>query len=147
MPSPADADHVARNPAKRQWLLAIGPTISRAKPKEAPRPRGRPAVQALERQKGELTDKVAALEAESKRLQLEAQALEKTITDAIAEAVGPVEPFTATHDFQADEATDAELAACRRQISSTAPGEARGRREPRGNRPRLWGDMSLPWGY
>jgi hypothetical protein len=149
LPSPNGRKiRVARNAAERRWMLAIGPTISRAELKEkAQAARATAAVQALARQKCELIDKAAALEAESKRLQQEAQALERNITEAIAEGVGPVEPFTATHDFQADEVTDAELAALPQAdlvncllLARGANGEDLAETD-RG----FWGDMTLPW--
>ena len=106
------------------------------------------AVQELARQKSELADRAAELEAESKRLLEEAKAVEKAITAAIAESVGPVEPFTTTHDFQADEATDAELAALPQADLVNCLFLARGvngedlAETDRG----FWGDMTLPWG-
>jgi hypothetical protein len=148
LPSPAGRKiRVARNAPERRWMLAIGPTISRAKLREkVEAARETAAVQALALQKSELIDKAAALEAEIKRLRQEPESLERNIADEIAKAVGPVEPFTATHEFQADEATDAELAALpqaelidRLFMARGAAGESLEETE-RG----YWGDMTLP---
>jgi hypothetical protein len=102
---------VARNPTKRQWMLAIGPTISQAKLKEKEQAaRATATVSDLEQERSELLERAAALEAEALALRKDAGAVAALIGAEVKRAIGPVLPFTETYDFQADEATDADLA-------------------------------------
>jgi hypothetical protein len=103
---------VARNPTKRQWMLAIGPDVSRAALKEKEEAaRGTATVRRLQQEHDELLTRAAAFEAEAKRLRKQARTVSREITAEVMAAVGPVAPFTETYTFQCDEATDAELAA------------------------------------
>jgi hypothetical protein len=137
---------VARNGSKRQWMLAIGPNISQAKLKEREQAaRETAVVQGLERQCNDRVDQADALEAEAKRIRQEAEALRNEITVEIKKAVGPAEPFTVTYKFQADEETDAVLAALSDQERTDRLVSARGaidaslEETERG----YWGDMTL----
>ncbi len=112
LPSPKGRKiRVARNPAERGWMLAIGPSVTRAaliEKEEAAR--GSPAVQELQLDKDELLERAAALEAEAKALREGAESVQSQISGEIKKALGPVSAFTETYNFQADEATDSELA-------------------------------------
>ena len=57
----------------------------------------------------------AALEAEAKAVRETARAVDRQIADEVRETIGPANPFTETYEFQADEATDAELVALKNQ--------------------------------
>src|SRR5262249_38609104 len=84
---------------------------SRAKLKEKEQAARESAdVKALEEEARALRDRADALEAEAKALRQDANSVQSEIAAEIKQAVGPVLPFTETYDFQADEATDAELA-------------------------------------
>jgi hypothetical protein len=113
LPTPSGRKiRVARNPTKRQWMLAIGPNISAAALKEKEQAaRATESIRRLQREHDELLTRAAALEAEAKRLREQAQAVQRDITAELKAAVGPVAPFTETYEFQCDAATDAELAA------------------------------------
>jgi Protein of unknown function (DUF3102) len=147
LPSPAGRMmRVARNPAERRWMLACGPNISRAKLKERERvARETAVVEELERQRSDLVDQAAELEAEAKRLRQEAESLQKEITVEIKKAIGPAEPFTVTYKFQADEETDAEIASLSEEERVDRLLAARGaideslEETERG----YWGDMTL----
>jgi hypothetical protein len=112
LPSPAGRKiRVARNAAKRQWMLAVGPNISSAKlMKKEQAARETSVVQELQLEHTELLERAAALEAEAKALREDAQSVQTAIRGEIKQAVGPMLPLTETYDFQADEQTDAELA-------------------------------------
>ena len=102
---------VARNPAERKWLLAIGPNISRAALIERERgARETASVSQLEAERNETLQRAAALDAEAKALREDADAINVQIRAEIKRAVGPALPFTETFDFEADAETDAELA-------------------------------------
>jgi hypothetical protein len=113
LPSPDGRKiRVARNPAERKWLLAIGPSISRAELiKKQETTRESASVKALEAEARELSDRAAALEAEAKALREDTKAIASQISAEITKAIGPVAAFTETYDFVCDEETDAELAA------------------------------------
>jgi hypothetical protein len=138
---------VAYNKAKRQWLLAIGPDITRAALRERERQaRENEDIQLLQAACDQLIERANALEAEAKRLRDEAKTSSKLIGAAVSELVGPVQPFTETYDFQCEnEAVDAELDALsdgkRVDRLLSARGAARGpiRETKRG----YWGDMAL----
>jgi hypothetical protein len=106
---------VARNEDKRQWRLAIGPSISRAeliKREEAARETS--AIRELRQRHDDLIDEADALEADAKELRKRAVEVRRNITAGIKAAVETaagraVTPFTTTHDFQANEETDAKL--------------------------------------
>ena len=103
---------VARNPSERQWILAIGPDVSRAALMQREQAaREAASVQQLQQQHDELLDQVAALEAEAKSLRSEADSVRSEITDEVRKLIGPVIPFTETSTFKCDEMTDKELAA------------------------------------
>jgi len=113
LPSPTGRKiRVARNPGKRQWLLAIGPNISRADLLEK-----QMAAQAdefvveLQREHDQLLNEAAELEAEAARIRQQADIVRGQVTAAVKDKVGAVLPFTETYDFQCDETTDAGLAA------------------------------------
>jgi len=107
---------VARNAKKRQWLLAVGPDISRAELKEREKAaRNMPAVQKLQQQQDDLKQQADELEAQAKALRKEADAVREEIGDSIRQFVGPAHPYTDTFDFQADEATDVELVALKNE--------------------------------
>ena len=102
---------VARNPEPRQWLLAIGPDITRAALKEKEQAaRATETVTQLEQEHSELLSRAEALEVEAKALREDAGAVGSLIAAAVKKTIGPVAPFTETYDFQCDEQTDAELA-------------------------------------
>jgi hypothetical protein len=138
---------VARNPAKRQWLLAVGPDITHAALREKERlARDDEHVQSLQQEHDALAAEAAELEAEAKELREAANAVQRAITSQVKEIVGPVAPFTETYNFQCgDEATDAEIAALsdgeRVDRLVTARGAAEGpiRETNRG----YWGDVRL----
>jgi hypothetical protein len=102
---------VARNPEKRQWLLAIGPSVSSAELKQK---------QEAALNDDEVVEQHAAaaeFEAEAERLEAEARELRNTARLARENAsmlvrakIAPVRPYTETYDFQADEQVDARLA-------------------------------------
>jgi hypothetical protein len=136
---------IARNPALRQWMLAIGPDITRAALKEKEQAAGESeTVRELEQERSELLDRAAALEAEAKALRADAVGVGDLITAEVKNAIGPVAPFTETYDFQCDEQTDAELAALPQHelvdVLLAAKGTVGDRLEEivRG----YWGDMS-----
>jgi len=112
LPSPAGRKiRVARTPGKRQWMLAIGPNVSRAALKEKESAARETAeVQELQREHEELSEHAAALEAEAKRVREQAEAVQREIRSEINQIIGPVAPYTETYDFQCDEITDAEIA-------------------------------------
>ena len=139
---------VARNPAERKWMLAIGPDISRAKLKEREQAaREAAVVRELQQQRDELLDRAAAREAEAKEIRKEADSVRDGITDEIRRAIGPAAPFTETYDFVVDEATDGELSALSQDELVSRLLAARGtvseqiEETDRG----YWGDMSLMW--
>jgi len=137
---------VARNAAKRQWMLAIGPNISRADLKERERvARETAVVLELERQRGDLVDAALEAEAEAKRLRNEAGSLEKEIGAEVRKAVGPTEPLTVTYDFQADEETDAAIAALSDEDRADRLIAARGAIDERLEETErgYWGDLTL----
>src|SRR5262249_51540003 len=79
---------VARNPAQRQWMLAIGPGISRADLQEKEQAaRKTVAVHRLQRQHDDLLARADALEAEAKALREQANAVEREITAEVKAAV------------------------------------------------------------
>jgi hypothetical protein len=101
---------VARNATKRQWLLAVGPNISRAALIEKElAARATPTISQLQGERTEILDRAAALEDEAKALREDAAAVDAQISAEIKREVGPALPFTETYDFEADEQTDAEL--------------------------------------
>jgi hypothetical protein len=104
---------VARNPAKRQWLIAIGPDITLADLKERERlAREDERVLNLQQEHDELIARAAALEAEAKAVRDDASSVNREVSAQVREIVGPVKPFTETYDFQCeDDAIDAEIAA------------------------------------
>ncbi len=103
---------VARNPKKQQWMLAIGPNISRAELIERENAaRDTAAVQQMERERQDMLDRAAALEAEAKAMRKQAIDVEEGITQEIRKIIGPTAPFTETYTFQASKKVDAELAA------------------------------------
>jgi hypothetical protein len=103
---------VARNAEKRQWLLAIGPDISRAGliEKEATARAAAP-VQQLQQTHDDLLTRAAALEAEAKAVREQARTVDQKITETVIDRIGPANPFTETFTFQSNKATDRELAA------------------------------------
>jgi hypothetical protein len=118
LPTPASDRQIriARNESKRQWMLAIGPNAAGVALKENLEAAARhPGIVELHQQQDDLVERAAALEAEATHLRGQAKALDRNIRDATREQVerehGPAFPYTETFDFQADEATDAELAA------------------------------------
>jgi hypothetical protein len=102
---------VARNPSLRQWMLAIGPSISRVellqKEQDA---RGAPSVCDLQREHDDLLARADALEEKARALREDAKTLAMEIDAEIDDIIGPVEPLTETCTFQADKKTDAKLA-------------------------------------
>jgi hypothetical protein len=103
---------VARNPGKRQWMLAIGPNVSRDKLlKDIEAAREAATVRRLQQDRDALLARAAALEAEAKAMRQQAQKIERNIGREVMHATRGALPFTETYDFQCDEATDAELAA------------------------------------
>jgi hypothetical protein len=103
---------VARNATKRQWLLAIGPDISRAALLEKQDvARESATVQQLQTRQWALQNKILEHEDELKDLRQQAEDMKRKIAHEVKNIVGPVSPFTETYDFQCDEATDVELAA------------------------------------
>jgi hypothetical protein len=137
---------VAHNASTRQWLLAIGPNISRAKLKEQEQAaRETLAVAELQQQHDALIDEATALEAQARAMRNEADVIRKHISAEIKKAVGPALPFTETFDFQADEQIDAELAGLPQRELVNRLLSARGtagegfREIQRG----WWGDMQL----
>jgi hypothetical protein len=113
LPSPAGRKiRVARSPAERKWMLAIGPSISRAALLEKEQAaREATTVRPLQQQHDDLLSRAAALEAEAKELREQARSVGDAIADEIKKTIGPASPLTETYTFQCDEATDAELAA------------------------------------
>ena len=102
----------ARNPSKRQWILAVGPDISRADLKEKEQAaRTTEPIRHLQQEHDFFISRAEALEAEAKALRRQAKDIKAQIECEIKAAVGPVAPFTETYTFQCDEATDSELAA------------------------------------
>jgi hypothetical protein len=113
LPSPTGRKiRVARNPAKREWMLAIGPDISRAELKEKEKAaRETAAVRQLQLEKDDSLARAAAAEAEAKVFREAANATDRAIAAEIKKTIGSVQPLTETYKFRCDEATDAELAA------------------------------------
>ena len=102
---------VARNPSKRQWMLAVGPNISAATLKEKEQAaRETEPIRQLQQEHDFFVSRAEALEAEAKALRQQAKDIKAQIKHEIKTAVGPATPFTETYTFQCDEATDAELA-------------------------------------
>jgi hypothetical protein len=138
---------VARNKAERQWLLALGPGITRAALQERERlAREDDDVRSLQREHDKLIKRAEALDAEAKGLREEAKTVASEIAEQVRDILGPLQTFTETYNFQCeDEATDAELAALsdteREGRLLAARGAARGpiRETERG----YWGDMNL----
>lgn len=112
LPSPKGRKiRVARNAAKRQWMLVIGPKISRAELKEREQAARETAiVRELDQERAGLLNRAAALEAEAKALRQEVGLIDSAIDAEIGKAIGPMSSCTETYDFQADEEIDAELA-------------------------------------
>jgi hypothetical protein len=104
---------VARNSAKRQWMLAIGPDVSRATMKERERlARQDERVQQLQQEHDDLKHSAASLEQEAEELRKHALSIETQINHQVSQIIGPAHPFTETYNFQInDEAIDAEIAA------------------------------------
>jgi hypothetical protein len=113
LPSPIGRKiRVMRNRAERQWLVAIGPSVSRAEYlRREKAARESEAIIEMQREQQRLTDRAVALEAEAKNLREQANSVQREIADEIKNAIGPVSPFTETYEFQCNKATDAELAA------------------------------------
>lgn len=147
LPSPTGRKmRVARNPTKRQWMLAVGPDVSREKLMQREQlAREDESVRALQQEQDELKARADELEAEAKRLRADAEAVGREINAAIKEIVGPVSPFTETFDFQCDETIDAELAALPQEQRVDRLLAARG--SPDGELVEIergyWGDMNL----
>jgi hypothetical protein len=112
LPSPTGRKiRVARNASVRQWMLVIGPNISREALKEREMTaREGEAVKWLEVERDDLVDRAAALETEAKALREAAGLVRQRIENEVRNSVGSVAPFTETFDFEADEQTDTELA-------------------------------------
>jgi hypothetical protein len=145
LPSPAGRKiRVARNREKRQWLLAIGPDISRGQLIEKEQAaRERASVQQLQIRQMALQNKALELEDQLKDVRAHINDISREIECEIKTAVGPALPFTETFNFQADEQVDAELAALPQQDLVNRLLSARGtvsngfREIKRG----WWGDM------
>lgn len=138
---------MARHAGDRQWMLVVGPGISRAdllgRIQEA---QANETVQELQQERDELLNDAAELEARAKALRDDASFLEQQIKGELKEIVGDVSPFVETYTFQAaDEATDAELAALTDQECADRLVAARG--TPNGPLAEIdrgyWGDMSF----
>jgi len=113
LPTPAGRRmRIARHREDRQWMLAIGPNISRGallERQEAARKTA--AVQQLELERKDLLDRAAELEAEAKAVRERAEAVRRSIDEEVRAIIGPAEPFTETYTFKASEKVDSELAA------------------------------------
>jgi hypothetical protein len=102
----------ARHVEDQQWMLAIGPDISRADLMEREAAaRATAPVQQLQQTHDDLLTRAAALEAEAKAVREQARDVDKQITATVMNITGPVHPFTETYTFQSDKATDRELVA------------------------------------
>lgn len=141
---------IARNKKERQWMLAIGPSISRAallqKEQEA---RGTPTVRNLQEQRDDLLAQAAALEQQIKEMRDEAAQFDSHIDAEINAIIGPVQPLTETCTFQADKKTDAALAKLAMNDLAARLVAARSKKsnglklcEGRGD-VGYWGDMNL----
>jgi hypothetical protein len=110
LPSPGRKIRVARNKETRQWMLVIGPDVSRAtlKARESAA-RESDAVRGLQRGHDDLLEHAAALEAEAKAVRENARTVQTQVTDEVRKIVGPVHPFTETYTFKCDDQTDAEF--------------------------------------
>jgi len=147
LPSPAGRTiRVARNPAEKQWMLVIGPSVSRATVKEKEElARESAAVQQLQQKRDDLLARAAELEAEAKNLRKGADTVGSEIAGEIRKAIGPDSPFTETYDFQCNAATDKKLAKLSQKQLVDRLLEARGKASAalkcieRG----YWGDMTL----
>jgi len=153
LPSPGRKMMVARNPAKRQWMLAIGPNISRAKLQQQQQAaREAESVRQLQQQRDDLLDNAAALEAEAKKLREDAKAVNGQISaeikSVIENSIGqPILPYTETYDFQSkDKKTDDKLAKLTHQkrverlLAARDAVDGPLREIDRG----FWGDLNLP---
>jgi hypothetical protein len=145
LPSPGEdrKKRVTREPAKRQWTLWIGPSITAEalKEKEAEARRS-PMLRPLLQHHESLLQRIAALEAELKATREQADAARSQLSVEIRRAVGPV--ITNTYTLQADTPTDAELAALDEnqrveRLLLAATGERGDGLEAWGSG--IWGDM------
>jgi len=138
---------VARNPAKRQWMLAVGPDITVADLKERDRlAREDERVVNLQQEHDELVARADALEAEAKALRESASTVTREVRARVRDIVGPVKPFTETYDFQCDDdALDATIAAASDDERVDQLLSARGAAEGplRETRRGYWGDIKL----
>jgi hypothetical protein len=113
LPSPTAGRkiRVARNADKRQWMLAIGPNVSRDKLlKDIAAAEETAAVRQLQQDRDALLARAEALEAEAKALRQQAEEIARNIGSEVMQATHGALPFTETYEFQCDKATDAELA-------------------------------------
>jgi Protein of unknown function (DUF3102) len=141
---------VARNPTQRQWMLAIGPNVSRATLQQREEAaRAHEDVVELQRRHDGMLQFAADLEAEAGRLREGARTVAREIStevkDVIERKYGRQLPFTETYDFQADETTDAEIAALsdEQRVERLLAARNIGDGPLRGIERGYWGDVSL----
>ncbi len=148
LPSPTGRKmRVAHHKADRQWMLVLGPDVSRAALEEREQAaREMPAVQKLQQQHDDLKKQADELEAQAKALRKETDAVNKQISNSVVQFVGPVHPYTDTFTFQSDEATDADLVALKneqhvieRLLAARNGTDTALRRIDHG----MWGDMTV----
>jgi Protein of unknown function (DUF3102) len=149
-PTPDRKISIARNPTQRQWLLAIGPNAAGLALKEHVKAaRETESVVDLQDEHDELLEEAASLEAQAKQLREDAAYTRKLIDREIKAVVerehGPAYHYTETFDFQADDATDAELATLsREQLIERLTAMRGGADGPLKETKRgYWGDMNL----
>lgn len=141
---------VARNRDKRQWMLAIGPSISRSallqKEQDA---RAAPTVVDLQAEHDDLLAQAAELEEQANALREDSKYLKQEIDAEIDSIIGPVQPLTETYTFQADKQIDAELVKLpqgdlvdRLMAALSQPSKSLKIGEERGD-VGYWGDMNL----
>jgi hypothetical protein len=137
---------VAHHRETRQWMLAIGPTISRAAllEKQAAAAADE-AVKQLQAQHDQVLQRAAELEAAAKSLRDDAKSIHADIARETANKIGPVIPFTETITFQTSKAVDRKLAALpnKKRIDRLLAARRKADKDLKEVERGFWGDMSL----
>jgi hypothetical protein len=110
---------VARNPAGREWFIAVLPDMTEAELREKQKSALKTATaSSLQQTYDELSAQAASLEADAEKLETKARkirkqaaAVKQNINNEVGKIIGPVSIATQVYRVACNEATDAEIAA------------------------------------
>jgi len=112
LPSPAGRKINVTRTGEREWMLELGPTVSRADMlKKIEAARDSETIRPLQEELDAISKQAEALEVQAKRLRKLAKTLESKIESEVRKTVGPEKPFVERRWFECDDATNAEMKA------------------------------------